>query len=888
MLCKLVAGADHVPSTSPSVYVAYENLWARTECRRFDDGLWVTGDSYNTTLAYKPEDLSTSHCVYGSYKRINYTELQYPPSESAFGVCYYQESGYHHAAFPRGFPIFSYPPDVSLLIPSWKSCTMSDQGAFDPPQTLNKATAMAPVTSSPLPAAPAATVVPAHAPATPTPDPKDPQAATLTAASPVDPAHSGSSSDPGKSGLGSEQGQQNSSPPKSRGPEAGQTLPSSFHLVADNSPSNNFPSNRDPSKNDPGSLSNTVPPANNPSQNDPPINSPPGNGQSSNKDPASNKYPSNGDPAKNDLESLVASLNSPSPQVNAQSQTAQSQSPASGNPNNANSVQPQGLGAQIASAFGYVPGSTASSVNNPDVPNSEPKPIETVVNGSPSPVIAGGSPVQKASNGAVLVAGEIVAQGSQATVSGAVVSVGSDSVAIDGTNHAFPPLADKTPTPLMVGANTAQRIPNGGLVVASQTLALGGQATVAGVVVSVGSSEAVLDGTTHNLAPNAPTPLSLIVNGATTALQPSIAGASEAPVINIGGQAMTLSQASPGINVMGQTLTPGVPHQGSPFMIAGQTLTPGGAAITVSGIPISLPASQSLATIHPAMANEASALWEGGSASGATPVTVGNQVFTPNPSAFAIAGATISAGGQGVTIAGTPISLQPSGAGLVVGSSTLAVAASAASAGSPTPITIGTQVFTPNPSAFVIAGTTISAGGPGATVAGTFISLQPSGAGLVVGSSTIALPSQSITPNAITIGTQVFTPNPTGFSIASTMISAGGPGITVDGTVVSLETSGGGVVVGSSTIGFEGTSMSIRSATSDPSSAAASATSNLVAGDTSAMSTSRSVLSTSSGGGKTTSSQPTRAISSDGYTHFARGMAGFLIILIANILALSI
>lgn len=755
MLCKLVAGADHVPSTSPSVYVAYIGLYARTGCNRFDAGLTFSGDYYNTTLAYQPDDLSTSHCVYGSYTKINYTELQYPPPLSHFGVCYYQTDGWHNPTIPKGAPVFSYPPDVSLLIPSWKSCTMSQQGAFDPPQRLDKATAMARVTSSPLPAVPAAIVVPAHAPATPTPDPKVPHVATLTAASPVNPAHPGSNSDPGKSGLGSEQGQQNSGPPKSGGPEAGQTPPSSFHPAADNSPSNNIPSNSDPSKNDPGSSSNNIPHANKVWPNDPSIISFPGSGQSSNNDPASNNYPSNGNPSKNNLKLLVASPNSPSPQVDAQSPTVQSHSPASGNLNNANLVPPQGLGAQIASAFGYVPGSTVS-------------------------------------------------------------------------------------------------------------------------------------------------------------------------------------------------FTSVAPHRGPTFIIAGQTLAPGGAAITVSGIPISLPASPTLAPNLPAIAIEASALSEGGPALGVTPVTIGNQVFTPNPPAFVIAGNTISAGGQGATIAGTPISLQPSGAGLVIGSSTLAVTASAASPGSPTPITIGTQVFTPDSSAFEIAGTTISAGGPGVTVAGTFISLQASGARIVVGSSTLTLPSQSITPDIVTIGNQVFTPNPTGFSIASTTMSAGGPGITVDGTVVSLEASGGrlvvgsntltlgittasqrpmtnavtkgnqvftpnptgfsiagtvisvggpgvtvdgtvvsleasgmGLVIGSITMGLQGTGMSTVNATSNPNSGAVSAITNIVAGDTTSIS---SVISTTSGGSTTASSQPTRAVSSGGYTQ----TADLLIFSIASIFALCV
>lgn len=491
------------------------------------------------------------------------------------------------------------------------------------------------------------------------------------------------------------------------------------------------------------------------------------------------------------------------------------------------------------------------------------------------------------------IAGTIISAGGHAvTVGGTTISLDQSGALAIGSSTIS--LIDPSSTPFATKAvtlgeaHTAQRIPNGGLVVASQTFAPGVQATIAGVEVSVDSGKAIVDGITHNLAPIAPTPLSIIADEATTAVQPGIAGASEAPVINIGGQAMTLSQASPKINIAGQTVTPGVPYQGSPFVIAGQTLTPGGAAITVSGIPISLPASQILAANLPAMAIEASTVQEGGSASGAIPVTVGNQVLTPNPSAFAIAGTTISAGGPGLTVAGTVISLQPSGKGLVVGSSTLALAASAASPGVPTAITLGDQVFTPNPSAFAIAGTTISAGGPGVTIAGTLISLQPSGAGLVVGSSTITLPSQSNTPNAVTIGNQVFTPNPTGFSIAGTTLSAGAPGVTVDGTVVSLEASGMGLVLGSSTIELQGTGSSVGSANANLSSGAASTISSSVAGDMTSISSAGSVGSTPSGGSTIPSSQPTQVVASGGHTHSTPGRAGVLALFVASIVALFI
>ena len=332
-------------------------------------------------------------------------------------------------------------------------------------------------------------------------------------------------------------------------------------------------------------------------------------------------------------------------------------------------MQTPGLGALIVSAFGYVAGSTAvpetAFPNSPafatGAPNLEPQGIKTVANGSPRPLMIDGSPVQKDSNGAIVAAGQTVAQGSQATIAEMAVSVGSKNVVIDSSVHDFSPLAAETPTPLIIGGYTRQRGPDGGLGVASQTITPGVKATVAGNVVSVGSDNTILYGTTYSLAPISPIPLPVIVNGITTALQAS------SPVINIAGQEYSFSQASSHTNAAGEVLPPGTPSQQTPYIIAGQTLTPGGVAIIVSGISISLLASQALTASSPATVVDESAI----QAEGSTPMTVGNQVFTQNPSAFVVAGTTISAGAPGITVVGTVLSLRPNGLGLVLGSSTL-------------------------------------------------------------------------------------------------------------------------------------------------------------------------------------------------------------------------
>lgn len=540
------------------------------------------------------------------------------------------------------------------------------------------------------------------------PGPKDPQKDPLNPVTST--AHSADPSpspDPkANAGLSSHQDPQQPNAPSVNAPKSETVGPPDNNLPTQNLSdiddplSNNNPSSNDPSRSSTNSYNpSTKDPTNdysssndtpgndndhidNPSRNDLPangqptrVNSPISNDPSGNDSQSNNELPES-NPSNHDPNSVVANTIPASPQTNSQPQSVQGQSPSFAAPNGASSTQTLGLGAQIANAFGYVPGSTAASATNVAIPlvstigapEPGPQDIETVANGSATPLIVNGSPVQKAANGAIIIAGQTVAQGSQSIISGVAASVGSDNIVIDGTVHTFPPLAVQTPTPFLVGGYTGRRDPGGGLVVASPTITPGAQATVSGVMVSVGSNNAILDETTYSLVPMAPASLPvIIVNGIITLLQPGIDGAPKAPIISVAGQEFLISQNTPYTNAAGQVLSPGTADQGAPYIVAGQTLIPGGAAITVSGISISLPAGDNLATSPPAMVTAETAIQAGGP----PPLTVGNQVFTPDPSAFVLAGTTISAGAPGVTVGGTLVSLLPSGSGLVVGSSTL-------------------------------------------------------------------------------------------------------------------------------------------------------------------------------------------------------------------------
>lgn len=174
-------------------------------------------------------------------------------------------------------------------------------------------------------------------------------------------------------------------------------------------------------------------------------------------------------------------------------------------------------------------------------------------------------------------------------------------------------------------------------------------------------------------------------------------------------------------------------------------------------------------------------------------ITIGTQIFTAHPTGFTVNNVAFTPGGSPYAVDNTIISLGQSGV-LLIGSSTVSLLDQVSS----TIFAVAGQTFTPNPSTFSIAGTTISAGGPAVTVEGTIISLGQSGE-LAIGSSTINIPSPSYTLGEVyTVAGQMFTPNPSAFSIAGTTISADGPAATIDGTIVSLGPSGN-LVIGSST-----------------------------------------------------------------------------------------
>lgn len=246
-------------------------------------------------------------------------------------------------------------------------------------------------------------------------------------------------------------------------------------------------------------------------------------------------------------------------------------------------------------------------------------------------------------------------------------------------------------------------------------------------------------------------------------------------------------------------------NSASHFIIAGQTLNPG-AAITVSGIPISLSPSQASNHIAIVGSSTQSLITSApiSPAAGPAVLTLDKSTYTANSaSQFVIDGKTLTPGGL-ITVFGQPISEAPGGSFAVIGTSTQSLQTPAVTAPAAL-MTFAGSTYTANAaSQFVIGGQTLTPGGA-ITISGTRISEGPSGSGVVVvGSSTQSLATATAAiiaaPALLTFNGATYTANSASqLVIGGQTLTAGGV-ITVSGTPISEAPSGSGlVVIGSST-----------------------------------------------------------------------------------------
>ncbi len=305
----------------------------------------------------------------------------------------------------------------------------------------------------------------------------------------------------------------------------------------------------------------------------------------------------------------------------------------------------------------------------------------------PIPITVAGLSMQSASNGGVIMAGQTLAPGAQTTIGGHAISVGSGNVVVDGNTQILPTAIPAPPAQPLIGGSTMQRASNGAVVIGGSTLPVGSQATISGYVISVDSANVIVDGTTNALPTNAlptpaPTASPILLNGqtiqrasnggliiGTSTVAPGTQTTIAGHVVSVGPNNVVLDSSTYSLPpVAGATLvsSPNASAQRNAITLPnGSILSAGGSPITISGEIISI------------LSNDQGAVIDGStmlfaSTTAQSVFTVGGQTFTAAPSSFVVGGATVSLHGAAVTIAGTVVSLGPSG--LQIGSMTIPLA----------------------------------------------------------------------------------------------------------------------------------------------------------------------------------------------------------------------
>ena len=160
----------------------------------------------------------------------------------------------------------------------------------------------------------------------------------------------------------------------------------------------------------------------------------------------------------------------------------------------------------------HLPGGNGGADPDPGAVNNQaPGPANSPANSDPPLPSIGTLQVQKAEDGGIIIGSETLQSGAQTTLDGTPVSVGSDRVIIgDSTiplaaptevNPGSNPIVMAAPDPALVGGNTVDRLPDGGILIAGSTYSSGTHTTISGIDVSVAGNGVIVDGATHMLPP---------------------------------------------------------------------------------------------------------------------------------------------------------------------------------------------------------------------------------------------------------------------------------------------------------------------------------------------------------------------------------------------------
>ena len=374
----------------------------------------------------------------------------------------------------------------------------------------------------------------------------------------------------------------------------------------------------------------------------------------------------------------------------------------------------------------------------------------TVPTPIPPPVIAidGGSFTANAATQYFVAPGQTLTPGGTASVNGHAVSLAPDAqfLVVGGHTEGLSPADVTVLPPLNIDGTVITADAGNAYTVGGQTLTPGGQITVSGNTISLGPSASYL-----------------AINGQT------ITAPARFPAVN----------AQPPLTVDGLTY---YPQSGGPsYVIAGQTLTPGG-AVTANGNTISLGAggSSTLLIINGVSTSLTSVLVS-------PAMNVGGTLFTELPGgSFVIDGQVLEPGSQ-IEVLGTTLSFQLQGSFVVVNGATTSLVPTSAPA-----IIIGGMTYSATygvSGGYIVDGQSLVPGGSPITASGTVISLIPGATALVLNGQTTYLNGNGgSTTNLplLTIGGSVYTAKSgTAFVINGQTLTPGGV-ITVSGTTISL------------------------------------------------------------------------------------------------------
>lgn len=369
-----------------------------------------------------------------------------------------------------------------------------------------------------------------------------------------------------------------------------------------------------------------------------------------------------------------------------------------------------------------------------------------------------------------------------ATVGGRIASVDPDGNVRFGSHVVISnaPATNIDNTPVSLGA--------GGVILGgSTTIPVNPSYYVAGSqTLTPGGSAVIVSGTSYSLPAHA---TAVVVEGTTQALpKPSNA----APVLAIGTAHIA-------------------PDKHSVYNIAGQTLSAGGPAITLSGTTYSLP-SQPTALI----VNGKTSQIPGAQVTSPPlpPLNIGDIPVSANAdSEYIVAGQTLAPGGSPIVISSTTYSLPTQPTALIINGKTSSISNPYITAGPLPPFHIGPTLISPNAqSEYIISGQTLSPGGSAITVSSTVYSLPSSPTVIVINNTPFPF---SLPP--LTVGSLPVTANSNGdYMTSSQTLHAGGSPITISDTTLSLASDDAFLVINGVTSTLDGASWRSAGAASLP------------------------------------------------------------------------